>query len=260
MAFLRLPTGLGALVLLGAACAFPAAAQGSGRDTAPRFEVVLSDDFSRGYRTELWGAPFHGSPYWNNGFWWDRDDVQVRDGVLEVTTRRHPDGRWTAGGFNSYLAGHTITYGRVEFDARVEQAQGTTVSILMWPKSNDWPKDGEINIIETPRGRNMMTSHWQTPGGRHTYDNQFSDAFDARQWNRYRLTWLPDRLTVEVNGRRVAEWTRPEAIPRGPMGFGAMGFVGTANESWMGGAPDATTPSRVTMQIDNVVMSQWRGE
>jgi beta-glucanase (GH16 family) len=239
----------------------PAAAQDTRATPDPaRFTVVLADDFSNGYRPDLWGEPFHDGLYWNGAWSWDRGDVQVLDGALEVTMTRHADGRWTGGGLNSFKAGHTITYGTVEFDARVEEAQGAMTAILMWPQSNDWPRDGEIDIVETPHRTNMMTSHWQNAEGRHVHDSQFSDAFDASEWNRYRMTWLPHRLTVEVNGQLVAEWTNPDAIPRVPMGFGAMGFIGSARDAWMGGAPDATTPDRVVVQIDNVVMRQWRGE
>jgi hypothetical protein len=43
------------------------------------------------------------------------------------------------------------------------------------------------------------------------------------------------------------------------MGFGAMGYVANSSEAWIGGAPDHTTPSKVTTHIDNVVMAQWIG-
>jgi DDE family transposase len=55
---------------------------------------------------------------------------------MQVTNTRHADGHWTAGGFSSFKAGKTITYGRMEFDARMEEAQGTMCAILMWPASD----------------------------------------------------------------------------------------------------------------------------
>ncbi|WP_157033908.1 hypothetical protein [Belnapia moabensis] len=48
-------------------------------------------------------------------------------------------------------------------------------------------------------------------------------------------------------------------MPDGPIGFGAMGYVGTGADAWMGGGPNGSTPSTVTYEIDNVVMSQWTG-
>ncbi len=81
-----------------------------------------------------------------------------------MTSTHHADGHWTAGGFSSFKAGQTITYGTVEFDARMEEAQGTQCAILMWPGSDRWPQDGEIHILETPKHVGMHSSHWAGPG------------------------------------------------------------------------------------------------
>jgi len=89
------------------------------------FDVVLSDDFNNGYKSENWGNPFHGGFYSNGAWTWNNGDVNVRDGTMQVTMTRHGDGSWTSGGFNSNKAGKAITYGRIEFDAKVEETQGT---------------------------------------------------------------------------------------------------------------------------------------
>ena len=71
------------------------------------------------------------------------------------------------------------------------------------------------------------------------------------------MNWLPSGITITVDGQVQARWT--ENIPNEKMGFGALGFVGSPADGWMGGAPDSTTPSLVTLHLDNVVMSQWGG-
>ena len=88
------------------------------------YRVVLADDFSNGYLTSNWGYAFGGGTYWNGAFDWSANDVNVRNGEMQVTDTRHADGSWTAGGFSSFKADKTITYGTVEFDARVEQRPG----------------------------------------------------------------------------------------------------------------------------------------
>ena len=224
------------------------------------FDVVLADDFSQGYRSDLWGSPFNGGTYWNGAFSWSGADVNVRGGVMEVTNTRHADGSWTAGGFNSFKAGHSITYGRIEFDGRVEEAQGTMGVFLTWPASDTgWPGTGEIDILETPALDVMHTSHWAGADGSHQYGSIRNQSYDETQWNHYSVLWLPDLLTVSVNGSEVARWTDPAAIPDVAHGIGAMGFVGSPNDGWIGGAPDSSTPSTVRVQMDNVVMSQWNG-
>lgn len=219
------------------------------------YELVLSDDFSDGYDYGKWGAPFDGGTYWNGGFTWSADDVAVRDGEMQVSMTDH-GGWWTAGGFNSFKAGNTIQYGKIEFDAKVPNEQGTMTAILTWPATDVWPADGEIDILETPADENMFSTHYEGPDGEHWYDSVRSSTYDASQWNHYEMTWLPDRLTIEVNGQVMAEWTDPAQIPDVAHGFGAMGFVGAPFDQWMGGAPDGSTPDVVTVSIDNVRMYQ----
>lgn len=227
--------------------------------TSSAFDVVLADDFSQGYKTENWGQPFDGGTYWNGAWSWSGADVNVRDGVLDLTMTKQADGSWTGGGFNSFKAGKTITYGTIEFDGRVDEAQGTMGVFLTWPASDIWPRDGEIDILETPNQEQMFSTHYEGPDGQHWYDSKRSDTYDETQWNRYKVEWFPDRLTIKVNDNVVAEWTDPAEIPDVAHGIGAMGFVGSPNDDWIGGAPDGSTPDVVHVQMDNVVMSQWNG-
>ncbi|MFC7693942.1 family 16 glycosylhydrolase [Paeniroseomonas aquatica] len=222
------------------------------------YKVVLADDFSAGYKASNWGYGYNGGTYWNGAFTWSSSDVNVRNGEMQVTDTRQADGSWTAGGFNSMQAGQSITYGTVEFDARVEAAQGTQAAILMWPVSDTWPRDGEIDILEAPKNQAMHSSHWEGADGSHQYSSIFS-TIDPSKTHRYAMTWLPNEVTIKVDGQVVARWTDAAAIPDTAMGFGAMGYVAAQGEDWLGGAPDSTTPSVVTTYIDNVVMSQWTG-
>ena len=53
------------------------------------FDVVLSDDFSQGYKVENWGYAFDGGTYWNGAFEWSNDDVAVRDRESELLVGGH---------------------------------------------------------------------------------------------------------------------------------------------------------------------------
>lgn len=234
------------------------AAPGAPVAPAPGYRVVLSDDFSAGYNMANWGPPFPlpwPPGFSSNGAWlWSGDETNVRGGEMQVTMTRHDGAPWTAGGFNSFRAGVSIHYGTVEFDARMEEAQGTLAAILMWPASDKWTS--EIDILETPKDQVLHTLHWQDGSG-HQYSPIWHSSFDETQWNHYKMTWLPGLVRIEVNGQVHAEWT--SNVPNEPMGFGAMGYVAAPGEGWAGGAPDATTPGVVTLHLDNVVMSQWTG-
>ncbi len=223
-----------------------------------QYRVVLSDDFSAGYNYSKWGSTYHGGTYGNGAFWWNANDVKVASGEMQVSATRQANGSWSAGGFNSKAAGLTIKYGTVEFDARVEKAQGTQAAILMWPKSDVWPRDGEIDILETPKGGSMHTLHWAGANNQDTYSAKLS-GIDSSLTHHYKMTWLPNLVQIEVDGKVAASWTNPDLIPDTAMGFGAMGYVAAPSESWLGGGPNSSTPGKVTTHIDNVVMSQWTG-
>lgn len=221
------------------------------------YRVVLADDFSAGYNKSHWGDPFPlpwpPGPSANGAYIADPNDVAVRNGELQVTMTRHADGHWSAGGFNSFKAGIGITYGRVEFDAKVDAGQGTTGAILMWPTSDKFPP--EIDILETPKNANLFTLHWgEGEGGK---SSVYDTSSDPSQWHRYTMDWLPGSIEISVDGQVRARWT--DHIPNVPMGFGALSYVGSPYDGWMGGAPDATTPPLLAVHLDNVVMSQWVG-
>ena len=225
--------------------------------TTPGYTVVFRDDFSQGYNLAHWGKPFP-DPYpagfiSSGAFILDPAAVAVRDGEMQITTSKNPDGSWSSGGFSSFKAGVGIKYGTVDFDARVDAGHGTASAFLMWPLTDTWPP--EIDILETPQSGAMSTLHW---GGANADASIITGrAPDPTQWHHYTLTWLPNVVEVKTDGVVTASWNYN--IPEVGMGFGVMGFVGSQYSSWMGGPPDSTTPPVLVTHMDNVVMMQWNG-
>ena len=109
-------------------------------------------------------------------------------------------------------------------------------------------------ILEAPKDQAMHVLHYGTTA----QDAEIIFGGPApSQSHHYKLTWLPGLVQIETDGQVVASWNHDS--PTVPMGFGVMGYVGTAADGWMGGAPDASTPPVVTVHMDNVVMAQWNG-
>jgi Glycosyl hydrolases family 16 len=225
----------------------------------PGFKVVLADDFSEGYNKANWGdpfpLPFPDGPSANGAYVWDPNAVGVSDGQMQISMTHEADGTWHTSGFNSFKAGISITYGQVDFDAQVDAGHGTTAAIMMWPSTDTFPP--EIDILETPNNQGLFTLHWADSNGNPQYSQVSAPSFDPSEWHHYSMTWLPTGVSISVDGHVMAQWDHD--IPAVPMSFGAMGFVGSPADGWMGGAPDATTPNVVTAHLDNVVMSQWEG-
>jgi Ca2+-binding RTX toxin-like protein len=213
-----------------------------------------------------WPITYGGSLYWNNAFWWDNSQLSVGDGELTIGMDRQPDGIWTVGGLSTapYPGapdghGNGFTYGRVEIRAKTSaEVVGAGPCFLLWPTSNDrWPP--EIDILETPaNGQGMFTVHYPGPDGTEEgrgYDSQFFEL-DHSQWRTYTLDWFPDRLTLYVDGQKVAE-TR-ENIPNIPMSVGLQGHVGTASDGWYG-SPNSSGVNSVDISVDWVRVSQFTG-
>ena len=221
----------------------------------PGYTLVMQDDFSHGYDYSHWGDPFplpwDNGPSSNGAYIWDSKSVGVRNNEMQITFTQEADG-WHTTGFNSFRAGIGIHYGTVDFDAKVEYAQGTVAAFLMWPTTDTWPP--EIDILETPKNQAMHTLH---------FGSSNADAViqmggpDPSQWHHYQMTWLPNIVEIRTDGVVTASFNY--GIPDTSMGFGALGVVGGPGDGWMGGAPDATTPPLVTVHLDNVVMAQWNG-
>ena len=186
----------------------------------------------------------YGGQAGNKAYHWSPNDVQVRDGELQVQMTRHGDGSWTAGGVSQGWEGQT--YGLFEVRAKVDQGHGTGPGIMLWPTDNGWPP--EIDLLETNqgnRGSAVFSHHWEDQG--HQYASR-DFKVDASQWHTYAVDWQPDRLTYYIDGQKMYETS--EGVPQEKMALGFMGFVAGGNDQWYGGGPNGSTPGQVTLHID----------
>ncbi|WP_270935784.1 family 16 glycosylhydrolase [Falsiroseomonas oryzae] len=188
-----------------------------------------------------WPIVFHGSRYWNDAFEWRQEALTVWDGELSVNSIATPQG-WVAGGLNMGWNGQL--YGRFEVRARLDDGQGTSAAILLWPADGEGP--AEVDLMESPD--RFRTETWMTLHDEPWQQGVRAPGIDAGDWHTYAVDWLPDRLTFYIDG--VAQWTMTEHIPDEPMSLGFMGFVASSADGWFGGAPDATTPGLVGLHVD----------
>jgi hypothetical protein len=115
----------------------------------------------------------------------DPDNLSVSDGTLKLTSR----GDTSAG--MAWDDGQK--YGRWEARVRSQQGNGYGPVMLLWPDSEDWPEDGEIDIMEIPEGdrtRAHFTLHWSEDN---TQDSKTMTG-DFTQWHNFAVEWTPDRV------------------------------------------------------------------
>jgi beta-glucanase (GH16 family) len=197
------------------------------------------------------GDEFNGSSLdtaaWNTydsvgGFgngWRKPEAITQSDGTLKITAR----GDVTGGMGHEYGQ----LYGRWEFRARTEPGRGFGSAILLWPDSEKWPEDGELDIMEVPdqaRTKAHFVVHWGAENHVHGTDV----TGDFTQWHTFAIEWLPDRITWYVDGVKKYENTDKAAIPTKPMHLTIQLDMGP-KANWID-APDETTPEEVGLEVD----------
>ena len=107
------------------------------------------------------------------------------------------------------------TYGTYTVRMRVEPDPDEVTSgvALLWPQSNQWPRDGEIDFVETWASRATRTPvesnlHWLKPDAVEPYVRaddakvlRTHPGVDGTDWHIYRLDWRADLITVTVDDR-----------------------------------------------------------
>jgi beta-glucanase (GH16 family) len=170
----------------------------------------------------------------------DPDNLSVSNGTLKLTSR----GDTSAG--MAWKDGQK--YGRWEARVRSQAGNGYGPVLLLWPDSEHWPEDGEIDILEIPKGdrrKASFTVHW----GEDNKQDGTSVQGDFTQWHTFAVEWTPDHIAGFVDGRQTYRNDDPDANPPGPMHFAMQQDIGPYGKDWIP-APDASTPAECTFEVD----------
>jgi hypothetical protein len=153
-------------------------------------------------------------------------------------------------------------YGQYEFRVRVakDPSEVTSGVVLLWPQSNEWPRDGELNWWETFDHRDTRQPtksyiHRLNPAATPPFDASDDEIVvevphdvDQSDWHKVVGTWTPTAVTVEIdNGAAVLLTSNPAFIPGTPM---ELTFQ---LDAWSATPP--ATP--VVMQVDYVLVRAW---
>jgi beta-glucanase (GH16 family) len=139
---------------------------------------------------------------------YDPRQVSVGRGRLAITAIAK---RETCGRPQPYASGLITSDGKYSFTYGVLEARiwapGRGGRIVDWPAfwadGQNWPQDGEIDVLEGLHGRACWHFHYANgaPGGCATVH----DA--AAGWHTYAADWEPNRITYYYDGRRVGRVT-----------------------------------------------------
>jgi beta-glucanase (GH16 family) len=160
------------------------------------------------------------------------------------------------------------SFGPGTLTARIRQAPATGSWQTLWMTGDtgEFPLNGEIDIAETlgrAPGTHSMRLHSAYLDMRERADGRLARCTlahdrpsDMAQWHTYRVTWGPEQVTVDADGRRVWTATRAMATRKGchwPFGgrFRLIADAGVGVHSpYAGPADPAAYP--VTVLVDEV--------
>jgi hypothetical protein len=108
-------------------------------------------------------------------------------------------------------------YGAWEVRVRVpEGAQDYNAVALLWPSTDKWPGDGEVDFLEL---KNDATRHNVTGALHYSPDGQTDKWIggnvdvDATQWHNYAVEWTPTEMTFYVDAVPYFTTTDVENFP-----------------------------------------------
>jgi hypothetical protein len=173
------------------------------------WELLFTEDWSNGIDASRW--------FISGGTKFDKTHAEVIDGALYLDHRLTPQGVWKGA-----LVGlrEPLTYGKVEVECYLDPGSFRGVGLL-WPKSDIWPEDGEIDFFEIggdqpQRLTNTQTVHYGTAADHGMIHTAYTDEMPFTQPHTIGVEWTPGLLVYTCNGVEMAR-VENENVPSGPM-------------------------------------------
>jgi beta-glucanase (GH16 family) len=133
--------------------------------------------------------------------------VRVHSGIVDMHVRREAIAPARVAAPFPEIANQT--YGRYAVRFRADPVPGFKLAWLLWPVSERWPQDGEINFPEgdLDGGINaFMHRLGATDGG--DQDVYGTDGASFAHWHTAVIEWRPGRVRFVFDGRVIGESTR----------------------------------------------------
>jgi beta-glucanase (GH16 family) len=140
-----------------------------------------------------------------NGTYMPSKVLSVHGGVLDYSVRTVGSQHLVAAPWLTDTKGHT--YGRYSVRFRSDALPGYKTAWLLWPDSERWPADGEIDFPEGNLGRTgtieAFAHHASAGGGQ--------DAFSTRAtfaaWHTVTVEWVPGKVRFLLDGKLIGTST-----------------------------------------------------
>ena len=249
-----------------------AEAQSDGTSTDDNDMIVIFEDDFEGTSSipdqSKWVLCQKGTSNWARYLSESYDQAYQKDGYLYLVAEK-VNGEYKTAGIET-RGKFDFEYGKVECRAkflRMPQGNHTGIWMMPSPPAEQWPKSGEIDIMEHLNKDDKIyeTVHsWYADDMGHKDDPvaQKTVPVNPDDWNTYGIEWTPESITYTVNGEPYltypnlhlggdnGAWQWPFSHPFYLILSQSLGGPGT----WAGEIDDSELPA--IFQIDWIKVSQ----
>lgn len=179
---------------------------------------------------------------------YDQGIISVNNGMMNM--RLHTD----ANGVHRVAAplpnnGQDQLYGRYEVRFRADAVEGYKAAWLLWPRSEVWPRDGEIDFPEGDLDGTIHAFMHRQGGTKGSDQDAFSTNARFTDWHTATLEWMPGRVNFLLDGQLIGVST--SRVPNTP-----MHWVLQTETVLEGTVPNNTSGN---VQIDRVTIWKYTG-
>ena len=231
----------------------------------PGWRQVFRDDFTVDSPVGSWGsgatAPSAYAGRWNNyADGWNDTSAKIEgspsrympsrvlstSGGMLIKHLRTENGRPIVAAPQPAINGNPITqlYGKYTARMRADSLAGFKTAWLLWPVSEVWPRDGEIDFPEGGLNSHICAFMHRQGGTSGSDQDAFCTNYGYQSWHTYDLEWTPSYVSFKVDGQEIGRST--SRIPNTP-----MRWVLQTETCFSGCQPAATTQGK--LEIDWVV-------
>jgi hypothetical protein len=169
------------------------------------FKTDVATGSFPGFYSKHWGAYEDG---WKdtskNGTYMPSKVLSVHDGVLDYSLRTENGLHMVSAPWLKDTSGQT--YGRYSVRFRADQLPGYKTAWLLWPDSERWPDDGEIDFPEGNLDSTIsgFAHHASAAGTQDVFDTSATFA----SWHTATIEWLPGKVTFVLDGKVLGSSTK----------------------------------------------------
>jgi hypothetical protein len=229
----------------------------------PSWRQILAEDFTRdcpigGFLGAYpgWWSYANGIPDTSKHGVRTMDIVSVSNGCLDMYLHAKNGVPQGACPCPPGPAGKGQLYGRYSACFRVVgNLPGYKTAWLLWPVSEAWPRDSEVDFPESETdltGQMSAFMHWQRGTSGSSFTAYRNVGAYGQGWHVVTISWTPKAISFELDGKVVGTFTDTAKIPNTP-----MRMVYQTETSTSGPAPAASVAGHV--QCDWLVAYSWQG-